>query len=511
MNRAIVATSLVLVGFAVGCGAPPPAEVPPQPPPVAPLPQPVVKSEPVLRTTPDAPFRAKMPDPGPKVTFVPPKIVSFALKNGVRVLLVERHELPIVSVRLALKTGAGDLAGGDPLLFSFMGAMLEQGTTKRNALQLSDEFEAIGASHGASVGYDTGGASVKSLTAKLDMALDLLSDVVLHPSFPDAEIDRLRTRWLGFAQQQKTSPGALLQSALAASVYGAAHAYGQSPIPKEPALKAITKADLKRAYTRTFVPSNVVIAVAGDVTQASIAPELEAAFGGWKGAASERAKTAVAAPLKADARRLVLVDRPGASQTQVALAQPGVPWSSPDRDAISVMNAILGGMFSSRINLNLRETHAYTYGARSSFSLRHGAGPFSAGGAIIADKTAPAIHELYTEIDAMRDREVTGDELNDAKEAIRQAMPGRFETVGAVSDALADLAIYGMPMDEYTTRPARIDAITAADVKRVAVAHLNPRTMKVIVVGDRATIEPALEVLHMGPPEVRDAYGDIVK
>ena len=215
--------------------------------------------------------------------------------------------------------------------------------------------------------------------------------------------------------------------------------------------------------------------------------------------------------LKADANRLVLVDRPGAPQAQVSLAEPGIPWSSPDRDAVAVMNAILGGMFSSRINLNLREAHAYTYGARSGFSLRHGAGPFSAGGAIVADKTAPAIHEHFTEIDAMREREVSPGELADAKEAIRQGMPGRFETVGAVTDALSDIAIYGMPVDEYATRPARIDAVTAADVKRVAAAHLHPRSMKVVVVGDRATLEPALEVLHMGLPEIRDPYGDVVK
>lgn len=184
--------------------------------------------------------------------------------------------------------------------------------------------------------------------------------------------------------------------------------------------------------------------------------------------------------------------------------------STPDRDALNVANAILGGMFSSRINMNLREAHAYTYGAYSRFSFRHGAGPFTAGGAIVADKTAPAIGELFVELTASRDKEATADELANAKENLKLALPGRFETVSDVTNALSDIAVYDLPLDEYTTRVKRIDAVTAADVKRVAAAHLRPSAVRVIVVGDRAKLEPALEVLHLGPPEIRDAYGDVM-
>jgi len=204
----------------------------------------------------------------------------------------------------------------------------------------------------------------------------------------------------------------------------------------------------------------------------------------------------------------VWVDKPGAPQSVVRLAEIGVPRSAPDRDAIMVMNAILGGMFSSRINLNLREAHAFTYGASSSFQMRHGPGQFSAGGNIVADKTAPAIVELFKELRAIREKPVAGDELDNAKQYINAAMPGRFETVAEVTGALADLVVYDLPLEEYATRPGRIDKITADDVQNAARAHLHPDLVKVVVVGDRAAVGPSLETLHLGAFEVRDAYGD---
>jgi zinc protease len=175
------------------------------------------------------------------------------------------------------------------------------------------------------------------------------------------------------------------------------------------------------------------------------------------------------------------------------------------------MNAILGGMFSSRINLNLREAHAFTYGAFSSFQLRHGPGQFSVGGNMVADKTAPAIAEIFKEVRAMREVPVTDAELETAKRSLERAMPGRFETVTEVTGALADLAVYGLPLDEYATRTARIERITAADVQKAARAHLDPATLKVVVVGDRAKLEGSLEPLHLGAIEERDAYGDVLR
>lgn len=507
MKRLVGSVVVVLVA---GCAATAPLPPPPKPPEPIAWPPAVTSATPAV-PTPDAAFRDQAPPAGPPVAFVAPKIESFTLKNGVKVLFVERHELPIVSVRLAVRVGAGDLAGVKPGVMSLAGSMMEQGTDKRTALQLSDDFEAIGAGHSTWVDWDSGGASVKVMPAQLDRALELMSDVVLHPTFPEAELERLRTRRLTSLQQEKNSPGSMAWNTLAATVYGRAHPYGHALSGRIDDVKKITRADLVAAYKREFTPAATTIVAAGDVTRDELQTKLEAAFGAWKGGAAEKAAVPKPAALRKGATRITVVDRPGAPQSQVLLAEVGVPMSTPDRDALMVMNAVLGGMFSSRINLNLREAHAYTYGAYSSFNMRHGAGPFSAGGAIFADKTVDAVSEVLKEIERIRTTVVSDEELADAKEYLRLGMPGRFETVGAVAGALAEIAIYGLPLDEYATRQKRIDAITAADVKRVAVLLLHSDQLRVIVVGDRAKIEEGLKGLGLGAIEVRDAYGDVVK
>ena len=493
------------------CGSATPLPPPPKAPDPVAWPAPGTSGDAARAETPDAEFRKQPPAPGSPVVFTPPKIDAFTLKNGIKVLFVERRDLPIVSVELVVKVGAGDLANMHPGVMSFTGAMMEQGTDKRSALQISDEYEALGASHGAWIEWDSGGSSVKVMSSKLDEALDLLADVTLHASFPEKELDRLRARRLAAIQQEKNSPGAMAGNAVAAALYGRAHPYGHSLSGREDDVKKMKRADLVAAYQREFTPRNTTIVVAGDVAREALQQRLETHFGGWKSAAAETARVPAVAPFKAGTPRVVMVDRPGAPQSQVYVAETGVAMSSPDRDAIGVMNAILGGMFSSRINLNLREAHAYTYGARSRFSLRHGPGPFTAGAAIFADKTVDAIKEIFKELDRMRSDVVSDDELADAKESIKLGMPGRFETVSEVSGALAELAIYDLPLDEYATRTRRVDAVTKEDVKRVAAKLLHPAAMRVIVVGDRAKLEDGLKSLGFGPVEVRDAFGDVLK
>jgi zinc protease len=460
------------------------------------------------RATPDAPFRLQPPPPGPPIAWAPPNIVEFKLKNGLRVLFVERHDLPIVAVTLVERVGAGDLAGLRPGVASFVGAMLEQGTDKRTALDISDAYETMGAQHSTWVNEDSGGASVAVLKAKLDDALDVLGDVVQNPSFPQAEIDRNKTRRLASIQEQKNSAGAMAENAVLASVYGRGHPYGHSLVGEEADAKALARAELLAGYRREFTLGNATLVAAGDVTEAELHAKLDARFGDWKGGAGEKGAVPRATPLKTGGARIELVDHPGAPQTQILLAELGVPFSHPDRDAVRVMNTILGGMFSSRINLNLREEHAYTYGARSRFSFRHGSGPFTAGGAIFAGKSIEAIGELFKEVRRMRDEPVTADELQQAKDNLKLGLPAHFETVGEVTSALADLAIYGLPLDFYASTPTRIDAVTVADVKRVARDLLHPDAMRIVVVGDRKTLEPELAKMGAGGIQVRDPYGD---
>jgi len=505
--RTLLGLPLLLVIAACG-GEEPPPKLPQVPPPTTARPQ----EKPVALETPDAPFRSQAPAKGDAARpFVPPKVEELTLKNGIRVLFAP-HAAPTVSVSVVLRAGQGDVKSAKPGVLSFLGAMLDQGTKTRSALKLSDDFEAIGAHHDTSFGWDSGALSADVLREHLDTALELLADEALASTFPKDEVERLRTRRLANVVAEKNNPTAMMLNAQASVLFGRAHPYGHSLSGEEADLKAIQQADLVRLHKELMVPSLVTIVVAGGISSATLVPSLERTFGKMQGPKKERAKVpeppAPTKGAKAEEGRLVLVDKPRAAQSQIAVTQIGVPASTQDRDAITVMNAILGGMFSSRINLNLREQHAYTYGARSYFSMRRGPGPFAASAAVVTDKTAPALHELFVEIEKMRANEVTAAELAGAKEGLVQALPARFETARDVVNALSDVVVYDWPANEYATRVERITAVTEKDVLRVAQKLLTPRTMKVVVVGDRQRLEADLEALHLGAPDVRDAYGN---
>jgi predicted Zn-dependent peptidase len=484
------------------------------PKPVAAAPPPPASSGPTVPPrpeTPDAPFRQTPPPEDGPLVFAPPKIESFRLKNGIRVLLVERHDLPLTSVGVTMRAGAGDFPNIGPGVASFTASMLEQGTTSRDAIQISDQYEEIGARHGVSAGVDSTSASVAVLTRHLDRGLAILSDVLQHPSFPEAEIDRLRARRLGGLTAEKHSPEAIVGNATTAAVYGRAHPYGHTLLGRPDEVKKITRDDLTRAYASLFSPKNASIIVAGDATRASITPLLERAFGSWKAAPGAAAPHAVP-PAPAGGPRLVWVDRPGSAQSQVrVVVDVALPEGSPDRMPVAVMNAVLGGGLTARLSMNLREAHGYTYGAYSGVSHRRGPGMFSASSGVQSQSTAPAIKEIFHEIGRMRDEEVKAAELADAKEQVRRGHQTPFETLGGVVAALSTIAVYERPLDDYATLPKKIDAVTAADVRRVATKYLRPDAIKVIVVGDRTKLDAAvLEPLKLGPPDLRDEYGDPV-
>jgi len=497
---------VVVVGLASllgGCGeaAPMPPGPPPQPsilvPPTPPGPAPA-------GTTPDAEFRKAVPAPGPDVVFVPPNIQEARLSNGVRVLLVERHELPIVAVQIVADRGADQSSPG---VGGFVGGMLLAGTKTRPALQLSDELERLGASYGAGVDFDGSVVRGQCLSPKLASMLTILADVVQNPAFAKDEIERERSRRLTALAQENDRPANLLANTVSSTLYPAGHPYASTLLGDEAALKKTSQADLVRFHAATFLPDHTTVAVAGDITKDKAVAEIERALGAWKGKAPKAAPVAEPPAVGAKDPRVVLVDRPGATQSNVSVALPGVPRSTKDFDAILVMNTILGGQFSSRLNMNLREAHAYTYGARSGFDFRHGPGPFTAGGAIFAAKTDAAVKEILTEVDRIRRDPVSEEELADAKASLIKQLPARFETAGETAGTLAGLAIYGLPLDEFATRPARFAKVTRDDVKRVAEAYLKPERIRVVVVGDLAVIKEGLGSVGLGAPVIKTPPG----
>lgn len=497
-----IATGL-LVGLSACASAP--VMVPPPPDPV-PEPASLV----AIPVTPPAPapedpsFRKTPPPSGPEAPFVAPKIAESRLSNGVRVLVVSRHEMPVVAVSVVVDRGADHQ--GTPGLASALASMLLSGTKTRSALALSDELDGLGATYNAFGDHDGIGVSAQVLRDKADALVPLLADIVQNPAFASSELDRERKKRLTALAAQADVPSILMNNAVGEKLYPAGHPYRDPLLGTKAALEAMRPGDLARLHGALFRPGQTTVAIAGDIDAAAAVALVEKSFSAWKAAAPEEAKVPKDPPAPAkNEKRVLVVDRPGAAQSNVAVALVGVSRKNPDYEALLVMNTVLGGQFTSRLNLNLREKHAYTYGARSAFDMRHGAGPFSAGGAIMTAATVPAVKEIFAEIERMRREPVPAEELADAKTNLIRQLPARFETAGDTASTLARLSMMGLPLDEPATRPARIAKVTAEDVQRVAEKYLKPELMRVIVVGDAAVVEKDLAAIGMGDVEVRRA------
>ncbi|HYY68738.1 MAG TPA: pitrilysin family protein [Terriglobales bacterium] len=453
---------------------------------------------------PEEAWRARPPKPGKSPTLNLPSPLSFKLANGLTVFLVERHNLPVITANVAVRAGSEANPPGRAGLASFTAAMLQEGTEKRPALKLADDVEFIGATLNTNSSADQASAGIRSLSKNSDAAFDLLADVVQHPAFQPEDVERVRKLRLTAILQQKDNPYILASKFLYREVYGEKHPYGYLETGTTESTQATTREDLLNFYRAEYGPANALLSVAGDVTAAQLKSLAEKYFGGWAGV-GKAAEPPV--PGTALARRIVIVDKAGAPQTMVRVAQVGVTRNNPDYPAVEVMNAALGGLFSSRINLNLREQHGYTYGAFSAFVYRRGPGPFFTGGAIRTDVTAPAVKEIFNELRRIREAPLTPDELSLAKDFLARSLAGRFETTANIADRMGELFIYSLPLDYFRTLPGRIDGVSAADALRVAQKYLTPENMVVIAVGDRAKIEPELKKLELGPMVALDAEG----
>lgn len=485
------------VAAAAACTEPPPPKVPgPAEPPSATASASAPSPDP---TTPDEEFRRRPPAAGADVVFNPPKIDEAKLSNGIRVLLVERHDLPIVALQIVTDRGGEASAPG---VASFAAAMLAQGTKKRTALQISDTFEALGAEYGTSADYDGVYLWGKVLSSQLTGLTEVLADLLQNPTFPKDEVERERSKRQTSLAQELDSPGRLLGRTLSEVLYPPRHPYATPLLGSEASLKTVSSLDLSTFHRQHVQPNHLTITVAGDVTKAALLELLEKQLGSWKGTAP-----AVPAPPGNDKLakepRVIIVDKAGSSQSNVSVASVGVARSNPDFEALLVLNSILGGKFTSRLNLRLREELGITYGARSGFDMRHGPGPFSAGAAIKTNKTDEGVKEIFAAIEKIRKEQVTDEELHESKTSMIKALPARFESVNETASTLTALAIYGLPLDEFANRAAKISKVTREDVLRVAQKYLVPDNMRVVIVGDAAKIKPGLEALKLGQVEVR--------
>jgi zinc protease len=453
-------------------------------------------------------WRKDPPKAGPAPELHLPAPKTFALKNGLKVYLVEEHTLPVISASLI------DLAGGEenpadkPGLAAFTARMLTEGTSSRSSIELADDADSIGAQLAATATVDAAGTSIGVLSNNTDAAFALLSDVSLHPAFKAEEVERIRKQRLVAIQQEGDQPVATVLRVGRKTLYGD-HPYGYRDIGTTSSVKAITRDELQQFWSEHYAPGNAALFLAGDVTEAAARRLAEKDFGGWIATGGTRAAQIPRAPA-APARRIVIVDKPGSPQTALIAFGLGVPRSTPDYPALNVLNSIMGGLFSSRINMNLREKNGFTYGAFSEFFFNRGVGPFLAGALVRTDVTGPAARELFVELNRMRTDPATVDELRLSKDNALRSLPGSFETATATAELMSEIFTYGLPVDYYQTLPLKYAAVTAAEVKEAAQEHVHPENLIVVAVGDRAKIQPQLEMLNLGPIELRDESGDLL-
>ena len=453
-------------------------------------------------------WRADPPAPGPAPALRLPIPKQFQLSNGLTVLMVEQHSLPIVSANLIVLCGSDRNAPEQPGMASFTAEMLDEGTMKRSALQIAADCDQIGASLSSGSSTDLSHVAVRTLKRNVGAAFELASDILLNPAFDPAEIERIRHDRLTHILQQKDNPGSLAAKVFFDSVYGTTHPYGCLDIGTEESNRRINRDCLIRFWESGYLPANSALVVAGDITEPELRDLAEKHFGGWTRTGPVPEFPAVPGKPK---RRVVIVERPDAPQTVLRIGHIGVSRSNHDYVAIDVMNTALGGLFSSRINLNLREKHGYTYGASSAFVFRRGPGPFLVGTSVRTDVTAPAVKEIFFEIERMRTSEVTPEELQTAKDSISRSLPGLFETTPESASSIGQLFVHGLPLDYYHELPEQIEHVSAPLVHRVARTYLSPEDAVIVAVGDRGRIERELEKLDLGPIEIRDPIGNKVK
>jgi zinc protease len=503
--KRVIDAQLASTARVVVHGVPGPKELGPD------VPTPAVVKAPIVAITSlnkDEPWRLQVPKGKPLKPFALPKGDSFTLANGLTVIHNFNPALPLVAAELVVRSGSGANPAGQPGLASFTAQMLEEGTTSRTAPQIADELAQLGAFMTTGANADASIASVMSLKANFSQSLDVLADMVQHPAFPAEEIERSRSSRLGELSQERENAPAVAARIELAALYGDVHPYGSTELGNEVAVKAIGRADLAGFWQQHYVPGNAALVVSGDITREALKALAETRFGEWKGVASEQALLGPDQPTHA---RLILVDKPGAPQTAIRVAILGPDRKTPDFDALQVMNAALGGLFTSRINSNLREEKGYTYGTKSGFDYRRAPGPFAVAGSIRTDVTGVAVAEIFKEIRGMTSAPMGAAEMSNARNSQILSLPGRFETNQAIGASLANIFIYDLGLDYYVGLPARYAAVTAKQAQAVAAKYLQPKKMIVIAVGDKASIAAQFKPLKLGPAELRDADGKLLE
>jgi zinc protease len=414
------------------------------------------------------------------------------LANGLKVLIAENHNAPLVSLRALVRSGAdqdsAELAG----LASLTAELLDDGAGSRDAVRLAEDAGLLGASIATGADWDASYISGDVLSRNAGPTIELFADVACRPTFPADALERVRTERLMELLQQRNEPAAVAGKCFANLLYGSG-AYGNSVSGNAESVARITRDAVRAFYNANYLPNNAAVVVGGDLDTERMLDVLEAAFAGWE-KKPEPHRPAVA-PKPVDANRIYLIDRPSAVQSEIRIGHLGVPRSTEDYFPLSIMNALLGGVFNSRINLNLREQHGYTYGARSTFAFRKQAGPFVVSAPVRNEVTRESVNEVLVELRRIRSGDVETRELDDTKNYLIGVFPAMVQTASDVAGRLLDMELYGLPQDYFDRYRENIAAVTKADVEHVASKYIDPDRVLIVVVGNASQIREPLGAL----------------
>ncbi|MEO8208481.1 MAG: pitrilysin family protein [Chloroflexota bacterium] len=445
---------------------------------------------------------AQRPTPGVPRPYLFPPFERTRLANGLTVIAVHMAGRPLLAGAFIVSGGASDEPQGEAGATVLMARALTEGTTRHDAVALVEATERLGASLHVEAGWDALSVTLDVPAARLPALLDVVAEVVAEPTFPSAEIDRLRDERLNDLLQAAADPRRRAEEAFIETIYAPTSPYRHPAAGLRGTVEKLDADAARRALARLFDPARMTLIVGGDLTDLDVPALASERFASWQADPDASAPRVPDASPASRERRIRVIHRPGDVQTEIRVGHPGLPRLIPDYHSVSVMSALLGGLFNSRLNHKLREEKGYTYGAGAGFDFRRAAGPFSARAAVNTDVTVPALQDLLAELDGIRSAPVSADELASARDFLVGVFPLRFETPGAVVGAISGLVIQGLPDDELVRYRAQIEAVTPDAVLAAAQAHIRPDEAAIVLVGDADAFLPALEAAGMAPISV---------
>jgi zinc protease len=458
--------------------------------------------------------RSKLPSIGTPPDLKLPPLQRTTLSNGLKVVLAERHNAPVVNMSLIVDAGYAADSLAAPGTARLTMSMLDEGTKTRSSLEIAERAEMLGAGIGAGSSLDTSYISLNAITNKLSESLELFSDILVNPTFPDGDLTRLKAQTLAGIQQEKTQPRGIAMRLFPALIYGQGHAYANpfSGAGSPETVTAMKREDLEAFHKRWVRPDNATLLIVGDTTLEAIKPMLEQRLAMWKNPSESLPKKNLAAVTPQAKPRVFLINRTGAEQSVIVAGYAGPPRSDPQYVAIETLNTILGGNFVSRLNMNLREDKHWTYGASSGLVATAGPGPFIVSAPVQTDKTAESMQEIVKEL-----RDVLGARLPDEKEirfardSLVLTLPGSNETAGEVASSYAAIITYGLPDSYWNDFVGEVNALTPAQLQSAAKALVRPEALTWVIVGDLDKIEDGVRKLNLGEVKVLDAEGRVVR